>query len=482
MLSKYLSSLKDKIRLFKYNFERIVLFQISLGIVLGVLLGSSKSILVIIAVLIISLPLKRLKLVFYFSLILGFIYFSQWETTMDKEIDVVTHSQIELTARVININNGELNKTLTLELEGYKGKALADVGLYSEIDLYDEVNIKGSFNLPKSFSDFDYSTYLKSNKIFYEFKGSADLIKKERNILTFLRDFKYKLMNLTEKNISLPYSALLNGILLGDTSKIPDDVNEAFRATGTSHILSVSGFNFTIILVALLSMSSIFGRRTLLLVSIPSILLFLLLIGINNVTAVRATIMILIYIVANLLGRKINFLYLVSLTLMIFLLDYPLAWTNVSLQLSFGSLLGLFFLSKSFNSFFKKFKLPENIVEVLSASLAAILGTLPFTINTFGTLSLVAPITNIFVLPFIPFVMLLGFIGEILGLLQINELASLFLKISELILKFVNEVIVWFSKLSFANTSNSIVILFAALILISIFIYSDFKNFYKKYY
>ncbi|MFS8130905.1 MAG: ComEC/Rec2 family competence protein [Candidatus Dojkabacteria bacterium] len=482
ILHKYLKSKVDDLRLFKYNFERIRLFQISLGIVLGVLLVSSSSIIVVFVILIVSFPLKRLKLVFYFCLILGSLFFINWNNSINSEVTNAVKTDYGYTATVLSMDKAEISKTLTLKIDGLQGEALADVGLYSPINVYDRVYLNGKMNLPKSFEDFDYPAYLRSNKIFYEFKGAVTLEKKDYSILSLLRDLKDKLINISETNMTIPYSSLFNGILLGDTSKIPDDIKNAFRATGTSHILSVSGFNFTIILIFLLTLAPLIGRRKLLIASIPLIVGFLLLVGINNLTALRATIMILIFIAASLLGRKVNFLYLISITLMIFLLDYPLSWTNVSLQLSFGSLLGLFFLSGSFSSFFRKLKVPESFIEPLSASIAAIVGTLPFTLNTFGTLSVVAPLVNVIVLPLVPLVMLLGFIGEVLGLLNLSELSSLLFKICEVFLKIMTSVIQYFSKLPFANTSNNIVILIVIMILLTIFIYSDFRNFYKKHY
>ncbi|MEO6729363.1 MAG: ComEC/Rec2 family competence protein [Candidatus Dojkabacteria bacterium] len=479
---KYIGSKIDRLRLFKYNFERIKLFQVSLGLVLGILLSSSGSLIVLVMILIVALPPKKMKLLFYFSLFLGVLFFSSWNARINSEQHNVTQSSFDSFGSVVALNKGEINKTLTLKIDGLEGKALADVNLYSKIDVYDRVNLDGQLSPPKSFDDFDYPAYLKSNKILYEFKGNISLETKENNVFTPLRDLKERLVALANMNISIPYSSLFNGILFGDTSQIPDDVKEQFRSTGTSHILSVSGFNFTIILVFLLTLAPIFGRRKLLYASIPSIVGFLLLVGVNNVTAVRATIMLLIYIWANLVGRKVNFLYLVSITLMLFLLDYPLAWTNVSLQLSFGSLLGLFFLSGSFSKFFKKIKLPQSISEVLSASIAAIVGTLPFTLNTFGTLSIVAPLVNILVLPFVPLIMLLGFIAEAFGLINIAEISKVLFKISEIFLNVITEIIKYFASLPFANTSNNAVILGMILFFVSIFIYSDFKTFYKKYY
>jgi competence protein ComEC len=40
-----------------------------------------------------------------------------------------------------------------------------------------------------------------------------------------------------------PYAALLNGMLLGIESGIPDDLYDQFNLTGTSHVIVISGWN-----------------------------------------------------------------------------------------------------------------------------------------------------------------------------------------------------------------------------------------------
>ncbi|MFE3288609.1 ComEC/Rec2 family competence protein, partial [Streptomyces sp. NPDC059233] len=46
--------------------------------------------------------------------------------------------------------------------------------------------------------------------------------------------------------------ALLPGLVVGDTSRVPDDLREAFRATDLLHLLAVSGSNLTVVLFLLI--------------------------------------------------------------------------------------------------------------------------------------------------------------------------------------------------------------------------------------
>ncbi|MEP7103526.1 MAG: ComEC/Rec2 family competence protein [Candidatus Dojkabacteria bacterium] len=482
-LNNYFRSKFNQFSLFKYNFERLKIFQLALGFIIGVILISSQSIFLVFPLLLLAFPLRKRKFLFYVSCVFGILFFSSWNNTINNEVNSYTGKKnIEETAQVLSVEENGFQKNILLKLDNLQGEALAQVTIYSEIKTYDYVLIRGNLSLPYSFEDFDYPAYLRSNKIFYIFKGSVVPTGKNDGLLSKIADVKQYLLDTSQKNINTPYSAIFNGILLGDTSQIPDEINNIFRNTGTSHILSVSGFNFTIILIFLLMFSPWIGRKRILIISIPILIGFLFLVGIENITAMRATIMILVYIFANLAGRKLNYLYLVSLTLALFLLEYPLSWTNLSLQLSFGSLLGLYFLSDKLKSFFKKLKLAEAVNEPLSAALAAILGTMPFTLNTFGYISMVAPVVNILVLPFVPLIMLLGFLGEISRIFQIETITRLIFMNVEFLLKLMTKIIEWFAGIPFAISSNPFIIFIMICLLLGLILFTDFKSFYKKYY
>ena len=53
--------------------------------------------------------------------------------------------------------------------------------------------------------------------------------------------FKARAKNVIAQILPEPQASLLTGILLGDDSGIPKSVQGAFRTTGTSHIIAISG-------------------------------------------------------------------------------------------------------------------------------------------------------------------------------------------------------------------------------------------------
>jgi competence protein ComEC len=63
--------------------------------------------------------------------------------------------------------------------------------------------------------------------------------------LAWLYSFKARAKNVIAQILPEPQASLLTGILLGDDSGIPKSVQDAFRTTGTSHLIAISGYNGT---------------------------------------------------------------------------------------------------------------------------------------------------------------------------------------------------------------------------------------------
>ena len=88
-----------------------------------------------------------------------------------------------------------------------------------------------------------------------------------------------------------PEASLLAGILLGVETGIPQEVQEAFKTTGTSHIIAISGFNIGIIAgLFTLAFSRLLGRRWGAVAAILGIGLYTVLVG-PSPSVLRAAIM-----------------------------------------------------------------------------------------------------------------------------------------------------------------------------------------------
>lgn len=213
-------------------------------------------------------------------------------------------------------------------------------------------------------------------------------------------------------NQALPSTeaALLNGLLLGGREDLPRDLLQAFRTTGTSHIVAVSGFNVTIVVstVAAMIRSLPLGRMTQLTVTVLAVAAFVVLTGASP-SVVRAGIMGSLVVLARYSGRLADGWHLLMLSAASMVLVQPAIVTSLSFQLSVAATAALVLLAEPLEQRLAFVPSFFGLRSSLASTVAAILFTQPLILLYFGQISLVAPLVNVVVLPMIPLAMLTGF-------------------------------------------------------------------------
>lgn len=207
-----------------------------------------------------------------------------------------------------------------------------------------------------------------------------------------------------------PESDLLAGILIGADQGFSDALKESFRVSGLTHIVAVSGSNITLMIFFLQTfLSSVgFSRKSGFGVLIAGVTLFTLVSGAGS-SSVRAGIMGLLAISAQQLGRTSATLRIILIAASVMTLLNPLILVNdLSFQLSFIATLGLVYIAPILSRACAWIPDVCMVRTSLSQTLAAILATQPLIVFNFGTLSLIAPFTNILVVPLVPLIMGLG--------------------------------------------------------------------------
>jgi competence protein ComEC len=224
-----------------------------------------------------------------------------------------------------------------------------------------------------------------------------------------------------------PEASLLAGILLGVETGIPEAVQEAFQATGTSHIIAISGFNIAILAgLFTLLFSRLLGRWRGAIVAALGIAFYTLLVGAGP-SVVRAAVMGWFSILAIQMGRRQNGLNSLAAVAAIMVLFNPFLLWDVGFQLSFLATLGLILYAAPIQGIFDRMAsrvLPSHIVTRLSApageffllTLAAQILVIPVMAYHFQTLSLTMLIANPLILPAQPAVMILGGLATLAGM------------------------------------------------------------------
>ena len=151
-----------------------------------------------------------------------------------------------------------------------------------------------------------------------------------------------------------PEASLLAGILLGIETGISDQVQKAFRETGTTHIIAISGFNITII-AGLFSrlFSRLLNPRQGALAAGLGICLYTMLVG-ADAAVLRAAVMGVLSIFARQIGRRQHGINAAALASLIMALINPQIPWDISFQLSLSATLGLILYADPLSGWFVK--------------------------------------------------------------------------------------------------------------------------------
>ena len=221
-----------------------------------------------------------------------------------------------------------------------------------------------------------------------------------------------------------PSASLAAGILLGSREAIPKNILQDFQKTGLTHILAISGFNIIIMVGFLMYVFSIFHRRIAVCFSIFIVVIFTLLVG-AGASVVRASIMGSLGLFAQLLGRKSSGLRALFLAGGIMLLLDPfLLFHDIGFELSFAATAGILLFGERIKNYLKKIPNMLGIRDSLAITLSAQIFTTPLIIFYFRIFSVIAPLSNLLVLPAIPFLMLGSFLCLIFGQTIIGQIIA----------------------------------------------------------
>lgn len=197
---------------------------------------------------------------------------------------------------------------------------------------------------------------------------------------------------------------LTGGLLMGLRGIIPSETAMAFRNTGTSHLLALSGLH-TVIVAFILTVAAgaVFGKRPASFITAAAgVVIFVLLSG-GRASTVRAGIMsvsALLWMCCR--GGKLHGLSLWWLALVISICISPGILQDRGAQMSFGAVLSLLLFGRTFHG-----KLAF-LLSPLHAGITVTAGLMPLITGVYGGIVLTGPLATVLSLPFMISVMVLG--------------------------------------------------------------------------
>jgi competence protein ComEC len=321
-----------------------------------------------------------------------------------------TYTNLRINVEAVDSGSGDLP---------VRGLMLVRIPPHQIYEYGERIRVRGKLKTPPEDEEFSYRDYLAREGI-YSYMSIAEVTVLPGNdgtgFYVAVYKLKEKLVQNTYRLFNDPEASLLAGILFGVDTGLTHELQNAFKNTGTAHIIAISGFNIAIIASAFYSIfKNFFGERLGAIFAILGIILYTILVG-AEAAVVRAAVMGCIALVARLLGRKQAALNTLLFVAGLMCLWNPFFVWDVGFQLSFFATLGLILYAEPFSNFTRNLiaKLSKHDTSALTniindnvvLTFAAQLTTIPIMAYHFKRISLVSFIANPFVLPVQPAVMI----------------------------------------------------------------------------
>ena len=220
----------------------------------------------------------------------------------------------------------------------------------------------------------------------------------------FLSDCNEFCSGILRKHLDKDSFLFANAILLGNDDELPPSFKRDLKYIGLSHIISVSGMHFSILMGSLTAVLQFFklDKRLINILVIIFSIFFMGLTGFSP-SVTRSALMFIIYSLSFFARRSGDSATSLFISVSLICLLNPNAILDVGLLMSFSAALGILTLGASTNRLINSKIKSRNIVirffksilSTLIVTICAVLFTLPLTWLNFGVLSKISPVTNV---------------------------------------------------------------------------------------
>jgi competence protein ComEC len=246
---------------------------------------------------------------------------------------------------------------------------------------------------------------------------------------TFTEPLRRRMRAAIDRALDGDPAALVRATAIGDRSGLSPELDRAFRDSGLSHVLAVSGLHLVVVAaVATRMLAFLLGlvapiRERLGVRRLSAALALGLVAAYTSITgaapsAVRSAIMISVLFAGEIMDRRREaWSALAAASLVMVALD-PAVLATASFQLSFAAVASLLYAGPPVAVFLRRAPPGIGFIgEVACTTLAATIGTAPIVAHHFGRVSLVGLAANLPAVPLSSFVVLpMSLLGSIAGL------------------------------------------------------------------
>jgi competence protein ComEC len=256
--------------------------------------------------------------------------------------------------------------------------------------------------------DFDYKRYMQNKGIRYQSYVSKPIIKVGRSnpgLRTMAINTRLKLLAEYRKaQITGNEFAVLAALTLGEKSFLDRDLKTQFSNSGAMHVLAVSGLHVGIIFMVfsfLLKPLTVSKKGRIMRTIIIILLLwaYAFITGLSP-SVMRAATMFSFIVAGQSLKRRTNIFNTIAFSALVLMLINPKIVYEVGFQLSYAAVLSIVYFQPRIAALLPvKKKLPEKAWSLFAVSVAAQIGTLPFSLYYFNQFPTYFWMSNFVVIP-----------------------------------------------------------------------------------
>lgn len=393
------------------------------------------------------------------SLMLGFVYGSLADRVL---LEPLSLDRVEIVGTIqdwsmaddrmvglLCVEEGDL-KGQTYRLSVYPDKLGQFSGEWQRIQQGDLVSFLAQVERPKAVGTpggFD-------QRLYYAVRGLSGTIKAQGDVVLLLEgrsSLSWRIRQQVRAQLQAwdsEETGVLEGIFFGDSSRIPDAIQERYKVTGVLHVFAASGSNVAFVLALSWMILFFMGKRLRIVGTVLILILYAELCG-GNAPILRATILGVAVLIGRLGRGQVDTLRWLLFSAVALFIQNSLIIKDLGFQLSFTAAWGMVVIVPYLldSSFFKR--IPNLLRFPLAGTIAAQVATLPLLVSEFHRLSLIGLVANVFILFILGSVLEVGLIGVVLSFS--GGLAVPFFQVSLWLLSGTNEILKWLARVPYAD-------------------------------
>ena len=251
-----------------------------------------------------------------------------------------------------------------------------------------------------------------------------------------------------ERTIGEKNGNVLSAMLLGEKQEMDAEVKELYQKNGIGHVLAISGLHISFIGLSLYQLMRKIGLPYLVagILSIGVLSIYVCMIGFS-VSVIRAYIMLLLRIGADVTGRVYDMPTALSLAAVVTIGRQPMYLTDAAFYLSYGAIFGIICVLPSLQTLFPT---KRKWLLACQSSLAVNIALFPILLWYYFEFPTYSVMWNILVIPLMSILIGFGLAGSFF-LLWLKPIGTLCMKVCSWILCLFEEIGRMGSKMPFAR-------------------------------